>query len=228
MLKNEIKKIKKYYDEGYNIIELLKKRKNIMKNTDEMVKISYDFQSGSYIQSVKENPKFNKKYTEAIAKVINSLDTDFNSILEAGVGEATTLANLIPKLKDYPEKIFGFDLSWSRARYARSYCENNHIKNAEIFVGNIFNIPLADDSIEIVYTSHSIEPNGGREEEALLELMRITKKYLILLEPDYELASSEAKKRMEKHGYIKKLYSTAVHFKKYNSHKNIKKISRIG
>jgi hypothetical protein len=72
MLKNEIKKIKKYYDEGYNIIELLKKRKNIMKNTDEMVKISYDFQSGSYIQSVKENPKFNKKYTEAIAKVINS------------------------------------------------------------------------------------------------------------------------------------------------------------
>jgi ubiquinone/menaquinone biosynthesis C-methylase UbiE len=181
-----------------------------MKNTDEMVKISYDFQSGSYIQSVKENPKFNKKYTEAIAKVINSLDTDFNSILEAGVGEATTLANLIPKLKDYPEKIFGFDLSWSRARYARSYCENNHIKNAEIFVGNIFNIPLADDSIEIVYTSHSIEPNGGREEEALLELMRITKKYLILLEPDYELASSEAKKRMEKHGYIKKLYSTAL------------------
>ena len=77
-------------------------------------------------------------------------------------------------------------------------------------MGNIFNIPLADDSIEIVYTSHSIEPNGGREEEALLELMRITKKYLILLEPDYELASIEAKKRMEKHGYIKKLYSTAL------------------
>lgn len=66
-----------------------------------------------------------------------------------------------------------------------------------------------DNSIDLVYTSHSIEPNGGREEEALRELYRITKKYLVLLEPSYEFADTECRKRMKKNGYVTKLYSTA-------------------
>lgn len=69
---------------------------------------------------------------------------------------------------------------------------------------------MANNSIDVVYISHSIEPNGGKEKEALLELMRITKKYLILLEPAYEFASKESQKRMEQHGYIKNLHSTAI------------------
>ena len=88
--------------------------------------------------------------------------------------------------------------------------KRNNTGNVFLFMANLFNIPLADDLIDIVYTSHSIEPNGGKEREALLELMRITKKYLILLEPAYEFASTEAKKRMMKHGHIKTLYSTAI------------------
>jgi uncharacterized protein YbaR (Trm112 family) len=43
----------------------------------------------------------------------------------------------------------------------------------------------------------------------LEELFRITNKYLILLEPSYEFASDEGKKRMESHGYVKHLYTVA-------------------
>ena len=67
---------------------------------------------------------------------------------------------------------------------------------------------VLDNAIDVVYTSHSIEPNGGREEEALLELYRIAKKYVVLLEPCYEKASSAARKRMEKHNYITNLFDT--------------------
>ena len=74
---------------------------------------------------------------------------------------------------------------------------------------NLFEITLLDNSIDIVYTSHSLEPNGGKEKEGLEELYRITNKYLILLEPSFEFANEEAKKRMKNHGYVTKLYETA-------------------
>ena len=73
----------------------------------------------------------------------------------------------------------------------------------------MFNLPLLDNSIDIVYTSHSMEPNGGHEEELLAELYRVTNNYLILLEPAYEFASEEARARMRKHGYVTNLYETA-------------------
>lgn len=208
-MKDSLKKIKEIYEKGQNIIQCLRDNKSNI-NTSEMIAISYDFQSGSYIKSVKENIYYTEKYTKAISKVINRLNIKHDSVLEAGVGEATTLGNLIPKLKVKPNKIFGFDLAWSRVRYAIKYMKKNNTQDLFLFMGDLFNIPLADDSIDIVYTSHSIEPNIGREKEALLELMRVTKKYLILLEPAYEFADIEGRRRMEGHGYIKNLYSTAV------------------
>jgi len=82
--------------------------------------------------------------------------------------------------------------------------------HVNLFTANLFEIPLLDNSIDVVYTSHSLEPNGGKEEEALKELYRITSKYLILLEPSWEFASEEAKARIDKCGYVKNLHSTAL------------------
>ena len=42
-----------------------------------------------------------------------------------------------------------------------------------------------------------------------MELYRIARKYVVLLEPCYELASDEARQRMVKHGYATKLLDTA-------------------
>lgn len=210
MKKQFLKPISEIFKKEKNVIQYLNKSAKSKKNSAETIMISYDFQSGSYIKVVKKNFSFNEKYTQAIADVMVELKMEYQSILEVGVGEATTLANLIPKLKIKPKKIYGFDLAWSRIRYAIEYAKKRGLNNAFLFMGDLFNMPLADNSIDIVYTSHSIEPNGGREKEALLELIRITRKYLILLEPAYEFASPKAKKRMKKHGYIRNLHSVAV------------------
>ena len=54
-----------------------------------------------------------------------------------------------------------------------------------------------------------MEPNGGHETELFQELYRVAKEYLILLEPAYEFANAEARKRMEKNGYVRNLYQVA-------------------
>ena len=196
------------YSEGRNLLEFFREQDSVSCNSTESIQISYDFQAGTYIEAVEKDPEFNFKYTNAIAQILKSFSP--GSILEAGVGEATTLINVLSKLKDIPDlSAYGFDLSWSRIKCAQEYAEKKQIKDVFLCTGDLFHCPFQKNSIDIVYTSHSIEPNGGREEEALKELYSICSKYLILLEPAYEFANEEAKVRMRKHGYITRLEQAA-------------------
>jgi ubiquinone/menaquinone biosynthesis C-methylase UbiE len=206
----QIQLIRDLYAKGENIIAYLKKQRNSNLNSLEDILISYDFQSGSYIKSIEENPELFQRIFQEYAENMKPFLKGSHSILEVGVGEATTLSNLIPLLKHEWKHIGGFDISWSRIAYARSYFQQKIDKKASFFVGDLFNVPVVDNAYDIVYTSHSIEPNGGREEEALHELMRITNHYLILFEPSFELTSNqEAQKRMLQHGYITNIKRSA-------------------
>ncbi len=208
-MRKDLKKLKQLYCDNVNIIDYIKNETNAGKNTSEMIMISYDLQAGSYIKKALKYPEWENEYSNAYVKVLNQLG-EYDSILEVGVGEATTLSNILSKISNVPSDIFGFDISYSRIQYAISYLKKKNVKNSTLFMGDLFNTAIQDSSIDIVYTNHSLEPNRGQEKEALLELYRITGRYLNLFEPIYELASDESKKYMEKHGYIQGLYSTAI------------------
>jgi SAM-dependent methyltransferase len=104
---------------------------------------------------------------------------------------------------------YGFDLSWSRVAYAKRWATQHGARRAALCTGSLMHIPFADDSIDVVYTSHTIEPNRGREEPILKELFRVTRRFLVLLEPAYELASAEARQRMDSHSYCRNLKGVA-------------------
>ncbi|WP_434511452.1 methyltransferase domain-containing protein [Desulfitobacterium sp. AusDCA] len=203
-----LNRVKRLYSDNGNIIKYLRELGDGSVNSAEDVMISYDFQAGSYIKGYKEDPDFKQEYCNYLAEVLENL-CEFNSLLEVGVGEATTLAPLLAALKNRPKMNYGFDISWSRIKYAKRFLEELNISNVSLFTGDLFCTPLKNNSIDIVFTSHSIEPNGGREKEALKELYRIAKKYLVLLEPAYEFSSDQARERMLKHGYVTQLYSVA-------------------
>jgi len=207
MIEN-LRKIKKKFDNGENIIEYLKKI-NTNQKIDGMVLISYDFQAGSYIKKAENNPDYEEDRANTYVNIINDLG-DFDSIMEVGIGEATTFASLIPKIKSKNIISFGFDISYSRIQYAKQYLKRKKIENTILFTGNLFSCPIQSDSVDIVYSNHSLEPNGGKEREILIELFRVTRKYLVLLEPIYELSDSEGKSHMDKHGYIKNIYKIAI------------------
>ena len=124
-------------------------------------------------------------------------------MLEVGAGEATTLAGVLAELSGV-RQAYGFDISWSRINVANEWLREQS-QVAELFVGDLLNIPLADNSIDVIYSSHSLEPNGGREEEAIAECLRVARRSVVLIEPLYELASQEAQTRMRHHGYVRGL-----------------------
>lgn len=204
------RELEKLYSEGKNITALLRNELNIKHNTPEIIEVAYDMQTGSYIEGMKDPSLASQQeeYSLTIAKVIASLG-ESKSILEVGVGEATTLSGVLQNI-EYDVKSYGFDLSWSRIAFAKNWLHSQGLINTTLCTGDLFNIPFRDNSIDIVYSSHSIEPNGGNEAQILKELHRIARKHVVLLEPAYELSNEEAKKRMDYHGYCKGLKETAI------------------
>lgn len=91
------------------------------------------------------------------------------SLLEIGCGEATTLVGVLQQLRTSPHQALGFDISWSRCVEGLRWQEEKQVR-ARFFVADFFEIPLDDASVDVVYTAHSIEPNGGREGAAIREL----------------------------------------------------------
>lgn len=200
------RQLKDAYDEGQDVSALLRQESGIGHNAEVITEISYDLQAGSYVNLMSDPGmvKHIEGYTAELAARIGALCQP-KSILEAGVGEGLVLSGVAGHLGPANVDLYGFDLSWSAVRIARKWLHNNDIDGATLCTGSLQHIPFADDSVDVVFTSHSIESNRGKEELILRELYRVTRDYLILLEPGYELASDEAKKRMDSHGYCKGL-----------------------
>lgn len=200
-----LKKISEIFHEGKNVSQYIREQKGLDHNDIETILISYDFQAGSYIKAASDNKQLIKEYCHAVSEILNPLSPRI--LCDVGIGEATKVQPILDNLSNKPEKLYGLDLSWSRIRYARKHLleVGADMGNFELFTGNMFSLPMQDKSVDVAYTSHSLEPNGGREEEAIRELMRISRKWLVLIEPAYEFADQTQRDRMIKMGYVKGL-----------------------
>ena len=153
-----IAELKELYGKNVNVMQLFRELGGTNRNSPEAILVSYDLQSGSYTQAL-EKPEYREKherYTAALAQVLDRVGGD--SLLEAGVGEATTLCNTVAKLRRPPRTIHGFDISWSRIAYARRFA-NGFEFVPHFSTGDLFHIPAPDSSFDIVLTSYAIEPN---------------------------------------------------------------------
>ena len=214
--------IKDLYENNVNIMQYCRDSLNIDENTTDSILLSYDLQAGSYIENLKNNcitnnvhiggkrvelstQEFSHRSCQYIADVLNQFE--FDNILEAGVGEATSYAGIIPRLKHKNIKGCGFDISPSRIYRGKQFLQENNIPNTELIVADLLHTPFCDRQFDVVYTKHAIEPNTNNADIIIKELYRITKKYLILIEPSYELGNVATKENINKHKYIKNLKS---------------------
>jgi ubiquinone/menaquinone biosynthesis C-methylase UbiE len=202
-----ISELRNAFIRGENIMELGRDILASDKNLTILSEIAYDLQSGSYVSNVLNDAESYSKWHKQIANILNPYVNKHSSLLEIGCGEATTLTGVIKELNRPIANKLGFDISWSRCAIGLDWLKTNSIE-ANLFVADIFNIPLQDSSIDVVYTCHSLEPNGGREKEAISELLRVARNVVAIIEPIYELASTKAQERMTKYGYVTNLKET--------------------
>lgn len=198
---------KKTYNEGRNVIQFLKDRMPAETSLSDIIEISYDLQAGEYIENVKSNKAQALAYWEEMASIIDAHADSPSSWLDVGSGELTTLTGVLNTLRKeiLPNSVFALDISWSRLKKGLAYVTKNKTFDIDIkaFVADIRAIPLPTDSIDMVTSSHALEPNGRMLDALLRELFRVAKRRLILFEPCYEINSAEGKARMDEHGYVK-------------------------
>lgn len=193
---------------GDNAMEYARQMLGRNDNLAAATLIAYDLQAGAYVRHALADPESKLRWCTQLADLVAPHLPPGGSVMEVGSGEATTLAGLLAALPQRPASALGFDISWSRCAHGRSWLKRM-TQDADLFVADLFHIPLADNSVDVVYTSHSLEPNGGRETPALRELLRVARRAVVLIEPIYELAGTEARNRMAHHGYVRNLKVTA-------------------
>ena len=73
----------------------------------------------------------------------------------------------------------GLDFSFSRLLLGKYFLEKHNLFPS-LFCSNMNNIGLVDNCVDIVFSNHGIEPNGGQEEKILKEMLRVSNKYVFL------------------------------------------------
>ena len=195
---------RKKYAERKNIQLFLK---NKLKKTD-VIKISYDTQSGDYIKYFNKLPK--KKIEKIYYPLIKAINNNFKyskTILDFGCGELTTSYYVFNHLKKKIVKYLANDNSLNRLiigkNNLRKYLNKNDFKKFEIFCNSEYKLPFKENSIDLVFTIHSLEPNNKIKEKIFDELYRISRHGIIFMEPHYEIASKKQKKRMVNLDYVR-------------------------
>lgn len=100
-------------------------------------------------------------------------------ILESGAGMGRTT---IP-LARIAGKVVAFDTSFLRMKYLKKRAEKEGLNNIEVFVGDIFNLPLEDNSFDVVSMNGVLEWVGKtnrfkKPREAQIEALKICKRLL--------------------------------------------------
>ena len=202
----DLSELKKLYEAGINITTHLKTNDS---NSLSAIEIAYDLQAGSYTKFAVKNSEYLRLYVSNIAEILAPHLKRGDRILDCGTGEMTTLAGVANRSFPLDAKAFCFDLSLSRILWGMRYCgqflRDEILQQLCPFAADIGNIPMQDNSMDVVWTSHALEPNYQREPVILSEIFRVAARKVVLFEPSYEANSSEGRSRMERLGYIRDL-----------------------
>jgi ubiquinone/menaquinone biosynthesis C-methylase UbiE len=131
---------------------------------------------------------------------------DCTDVLEFGCGNGVNLMllrDLLPGGKNL--NLSGFDYALSRVLTARATFEYYRPEISNLFLADGRKLPLADDSFDMVYSHWVVEQMAGFEDEALDEMLRVSRKGIVLIEPTINKPRLTERVLMAHSGYSTRL-----------------------
>jgi ubiquinone/menaquinone biosynthesis C-methylase UbiE len=195
---------------------IFNKKINYSKARDlENVKKKYDEISGTYIKEFeKENTSylafnhFDKKnyiikgnQIDHPSNFISNFCKEYslNSIFEVGAGELTTL---FPIVKDHNFKfVSALDLSAERLKKGLDFFNINNLKIDSLISGNATKLPYTDNSFDLVFSHYCLEQVPLLSKKIIDEMIRVSSKYIIFIEPSYEFSNEYTRNKILIKGY---------------------------
>lgn len=197
------------FNAGENVVNTILSRFPDAKQ--EAIEIAYELQAGSYTanRDTTVSLAYRREQHDLLAdRVFPRLNAHRNAtLLDAGTGEGTGWYGFEFGPSPVGE-LHAVDISLRRLDYVQ---QNVALPRDHLSVvrADILNLPYWPKSFDLVVTMHAIEPNGGREHEAVNKLAGLTADLLCLFEPDYRAASPEGRARMEKLQYGLEIFQAA-------------------
>ncbi|MDB2532316.1 class I SAM-dependent methyltransferase [Alphaproteobacteria bacterium] len=179
----------------------------------------YDKLSGSYIEDNYYGHRERFAVSGGVVKKISTVDNmkeirreirdvlsplEFKNTLEVGVGELTTLEDIY-KFKGIDLDCYGIDLSLNRLSHGLEEFEKRHNSLPRVAKANATKLPFPSDSFDLVYTRHTLEQIPDKYSDALDEIVRVSRRYIVLFEPSFELGSFPQKLKMLNSDYVRGL-----------------------
>ena len=200
------KELKKRKGAGENIQKYLESI-GYPQGTPDVIELSYDLQAGDDYDFYINNREFKNNFIDEIFHAISPfIDCNLHSILDCGTGEGASLIPFLRKCKELPdvniERVCACDLSSKRLSIIRDKFGENNICLVRAYMRML---PFLDNDFDIVTTFHSIEPNYVYSSKIFTEIIRVARKYVIMIEPIYEWANAEQKTRMDDFKYFRGL-----------------------
>jgi hypothetical protein len=188
------------YDQGINLTNLISSWG--IQIDSEIISIIYEFQSGTYTENSSKNPAYINAFTSEIVNTMCNFIEAEMTVLDCGTGEGTTIIPILKKLS--MRSGYGIDASISRVLWAQRNAAAAGI-DLNLAVSDLGQLPINDNAVDVVVTVHALEPSHGREGELIKELGRVARRFMFLIEPDFENASKRQKERMMELGYVRGL-----------------------
>ena len=255
--------VKRYLVDFLNLFLKEKKVYNEKRSVRE-VKAKYEKISGSYIDKFYDEEKMeegilkkkdflafnnheNKIYlikggravkplTNIVSKFCNH--HNLKSLIEIGAGELTTLYPIIKKINNL-KFISALDLSPNRLKHGKAFLKKRNIQIDHLIACDASNIPYEDNSFDISFTNYCIEQVPHLAKKIIDEMIRISSKYILIVEPSYQFSNKITRRNILNKGFpklndghfknskAKVIYRDGLPFTKYSNYAEITVLEKI-